>query len=238
MARKDVAEQMLRNGMYVSQIAQHMEISAKSVTQYLRTRVGEGALRLSELYFSWPPEIRRILQEAGGGDYPNDRLLEANDLCRDDLDLFQSLRNATVFRGDLYEYLSDTEIAIHRFVQDRLESEYGPNQEDWWRGGIPENIRKECVSRREEDDEPSDSAYAYTTLINLSTVISKNWSLFKNEVPEHYQGNQKKQLEGDLVRLNRIRNAVMHPVKERKWTEEDFEFVRRIFNLFGSLVSK
>ena len=58
MARKNEAEQLLRQGLCPSEIAGRMGISVKSVVQYLRTQVGEGSLRLSDLYFSWPPEKR------------------------------------------------------------------------------------------------------------------------------------------------------------------------------------
>jgi hypothetical protein len=95
-----------------------------------------------------------------------------------------------------------------------------------------------CAERREQDDEPCEAAYAYTALLDLSTIMSKNWTLFQSVVPKTYAANRK-QLETDLVRLNRIRNAVMHPVKERKWTEDDFEFVRRLAGQFkGSRVQQ
>lgn len=61
MARKHEAEKLLREGSYPSEIARHMGISVKSVIQYLRTRVGEGSLRLSDVYFSWTPEKREVL---------------------------------------------------------------------------------------------------------------------------------------------------------------------------------
>ncbi len=74
-----------------------------SVIQYLCTRVGDGSLRLSDVYFSWPPERREVLQRAGRGKYPDDHLLSSNGLCRQELELFQSLRNRRVFSGDMYE---------------------------------------------------------------------------------------------------------------------------------------
>lgn len=179
MARKNEAELLLRQGLYPSEIAEHMGIGVKSVIGYLRTRIGEGALRLSDLYFSWPPEKREILQKAARGTYPDDRLLSSNGLCRDELFLFQSLSSPHIFQGDMYEYVSAAEVAIHGLVRTLLEREFGPEEEGWWRRGISDKIRKECASRREEDEEPCETPYAYTTLIHLSEVISKNWSLFK-----------------------------------------------------------
>lgn len=231
MARKDEAEEWLRQGLYPSAIAQRMGISVKSVIQYLRTQVGEGSLRLSDVYFSWPAEKREMLQQAGRKKFTDVRLLTANGLSRDDFDLFQSLRNSRVFAGDLYEYISLTELAIHRLVRSRLEREFGPTDDGWWRKGISSSIRVKCVSRREEDIDPADQ-FAYTTLIDLLEVISKNWPLFQGEIPEKYRPNRK-QLESDLARLNRIRNSVMHPVKDRKWSEDDFVFVRQMWTLFG-----
>lgn len=227
MARKNDAEKLLRDGSCPSEIANHMGVSVKTAIQYLCTQVGEGTLRLSDIYFSWPSEKRAILQQAGGGAYPDHRLLSANGLCSDEFDLFHSLRGRGVFRGDMYEYISEVEIALHQLVRMTLEREFGDGETGWWRSGIPKDIRKSCVSRREEDDEPCEQSYPYTTLIELSAIISKNWAVFKAVVPTEYAANRK-ELESALRRLNRIRNAVMHPVKERKWTEDDFEFVRSI----------
>lgn len=231
MARKHEAENLLREGYCPSEIARQMGITVKSVIQYLCTRVGEGSLRLSDLYFSWPPEKRDILQRVGDGEYPNRHLLSSSGLSLDELELFESLRGRRVFSGDMYDYVSEAEVAIHRLVCTILECEFGVEEDGWWREEIPVKIRSKCASRREEDDDPCEEPYAYTTLIDLSTIISKNWRLFQSAVPKEYATNHKK-LEADLIRLNGIRNAVMHPVKKRKWTEDDFEFVRRISDQF------
>lgn len=233
MARRNEAERLLREGLYPSQIAARMNVSVKSVVQYLRTQVGEGSLRLSDLYFSWPPQKREILQKAGRKYYPDDRLLSMNDLSRDDFQLFNSLCIPRVFRGDLYEYVSDTEVAIHRLVRDRLEREFGLGEHGWWRKGIPKGIREKCASRREEDDDPCEEPYAYTTLIELKVTIINNWKLLKGELPTDYSANRKL-LESHLNRLNRIRNSVMHPVKNRTWSDDDFYFARTICALFKS----
>jgi len=231
MARKNEAEELLRQGSYPSEIAAHMGVSVKTVIQYLCTRVGEGSIRLSDLYFSWPPEKREVLQRASRGKYPDDHLLSSNGLCREELELFASLRGRRVFSGDLYEYISEAEIAVHSLVRTILESKFGTEETGWWRKGIPRNIRVECVSRREDEDEPCKEPYAYTTLIDLSTIISENWSLFQGVVPKQYSASRK-QLQVDFRRLNQIRNAVMHPIKELTWSENDFELVRKMATQF------
>jgi hypothetical protein len=232
MARKDEAEQLLREGLDPSGIARQMGISIGSVIQYLRTQVGEGSLRLSDLYFSFPPEKRKLLQaHKRKGAYTDDHYLRSNELTRDELDLFESLRSQRVFSGDMYEYISLAEVSIHNLVRTILEREFGSEESGWWRQGVPSNIRAKCATRREEDEEPCECAYAYTTLIDLSALILKNWQAFSGVLPKEYAANRG-QIERDLIRLNRIRNSIMHPVKERKWSEDDFEFVRSICELF------
>jgi len=122
-------------------------------------------------------------------------------------------------------------------VRARLEREFGEGEKGWWREGLPENIRTACAARREQDDDPCEEPYGYTNLIDLKSVISKNWHLFHPELPKPY-GADKKKLETDFVRLNGIRNAVMHPVKQKKWTQNDLEFVRQMRGLFQPQISK
>lgn len=64
MARKEEAEQLLRSGLMPSEISRRMGISVASVVQYIRTRIGEGALRLSETYFYLPGTKREVLERA------------------------------------------------------------------------------------------------------------------------------------------------------------------------------
>lgn len=234
MARTREAEQLLRQGLHPSAIAQRMGISTKSVIQYLRTRVGEGSLRLSDLYFSWPPEKRGVLQQAADSKgFPDYGLLSPHGLDRDDLILFQSLRRSNVFYGDMYEFVSGVEKSIHQLVRARLEHEFGTDESGWWRKGVPKNIRVRCAERYEEDDEPAPEPYAYTSFIDLGKIIADNWNLFTSHLPERYRVNRKR-LEADLTRLNRIRNSVMHPIKGKKWSEDDFEFVRLLVSQFST----
>jgi hypothetical protein len=208
-----------------------MGISPASVVQYLRTRVGEGALRFSDIYFSWPSSVRESLEAAADAqktrNHVDYRVLNANGLALEDLELYQSIRRRRVFAGDLYEHVAEADLALHDMVSAVLVKEFADGEAGYWRRGIPVNIRKRCHERREDDNEFSESPFQYTTLIELGEIIGKNWALFQPTLPKKYAGN-KHDLARDLERLNRIRNTVMHPVKRRRWTEDDFEFAKQV----------
>lgn len=235
MASKNEAERLLRSGLYPSQIASEMGISVGSVIQYLQTRVGEGVLRLSDIYLSFPVDKRSFLQkalyEARTTGYVDSRSLQQNGITKEEADLFKKLQQRRVFAGDIYEYICDIEMKLHQLIKQELCSKFGDQEEGWWRQGISENIRTKCATRREQDDPPYGSPFAYTDLIDLSKIISDNWRLFQDHLPHDYCVNRKV-LEADFVRLNKIRNAVMHPVKERDWSEDDFQFVKNVLDRF------
>ena len=191
---------------------------------------GEGLIRRSDILFSIPSDLRVKFEsfinnnKFEGGDQLY-RLAQRprNNLDAELLLLYYELRDVRVAFGDMYEMLRETEIALHALISDTLNQAYGP--EDWWRRGIPEGIRKQCAASREGDPEPARHAYFYTTLIHLQEILDKQWVLFANALPK--QATQsKKRLLTELVRLNHIRNSVMHPVKDVLLTEEDFSFVR------------
>ena len=44
--------------------------------------------------------------------------------------------------------------------------------------------------------------------------------------------NSRKVLQAEFARRNGIRNRLMHPVKDRRWSEDDFQFVQRLREAF------
>jgi hypothetical protein len=88
-----------------------------------------------------------------------------------------------------------------------------PSDENWWVNRIPVNIRQECAKRHEEERcrFPKE---AYFDLIDLKTVIAKNWPLFEPHLrAEGCQGGKDKSLEW-IDKLNEIRRLVGHPLKK------------------------
>jgi hypothetical protein len=104
MARKHQAEQLLSQGFSPAQIAAEMGISVASVLGYLRTRIGEGSLKLSDLFFAIPKESRQMfegaLAERNGRKTVQWRKLPKGSYSRDELDLYLELKDASHFSGE------------------------------------------------------------------------------------------------------------------------------------------
>jgi hypothetical protein len=115
-------------------------------------------------------------------------------------------------------------VLLHRLVKQTLQSAY---QDQWWRKGIPESTRKNCQSRKEEDEIPLDEPYRYTTLIDLKSIIENDWRVFSVALPKALAAKKPDTLDR-LKRLNDIRKKVMHPVKEISEYENDYRFSREL----------
>ena len=231
MAKKDQAADLLLRGLPPSQIAQQMHITPAVVMQYLCLKIGEGELRRSDIAFSLPHDARvaieEIIEKADGpvtvGKIQRElrkRHVTAN---RVDVGIYLHYRRARVVLGDMYELVRNVEVRLHSFVKQAFIAEF--TEENWWRSGVPDNIRAECAALLEKDPEPADEPYCYTHLINLREILDKRWPVLSKFMPKQLL-NQKKELMERLLKLNRIRNSVMHPVRNSAITEEDFEFVR------------
>jgi hypothetical protein len=101
-----------------------------------------------------------------------------------------------------------------------------------------------CAERREEDPQlVPEHAYCYTNLLDLKKIIFANqqkgkkttrprgWSLFKDRVPK-YVADNKQEIEESFSLLNAIRNRVMHPVRGNPPGEEEFKFVKRMYDIW------
>jgi predicted transcriptional regulator len=230
--RKDKAAQLLREGYPPSEIARQMGTSTPAVMQYLCLKIGEGVLRRSDIAFSLPEATRAAVEQtiaetgsASVSAITRDLQKRGVETNRHDIAIYMRYRKARVVLGDMYELLRAVEVRLHTFVKQAFILEYG--EEQWWRSGVPDTIRAECAALHEKDPEPAEDAYCYTHLISLREILDKRWSVLSRYMPRHLV-NQKKDLLDRLLKLNRIRNSVMHPVRHAVLTEEDFEFVRLI----------
>lgn len=232
MGRPSEASTLLKDGKDLVEIAQIMGVSVASTIDYLYREVGRGVIKRSDVFFAIPLETRRVI----------DVVLvqlqtEDNHIVRAHLhkvphkldstlvNVCLELRDARVSRGDMYEYIADIELTLHGQIKRALIAAHGDTEKGWWRA-VPLNVRQNCASRREEDEEPLEP-YRYTQFIDLSRILDKNWGVFSQVLPRAISGDKRRFLDDDLLRLNRIRNSVMHPVKEIPLAEEDFLAVKR-----------
>ena len=236
------ATALLLSGLTLDEISRRLKRPISTVIQDLRIQVGEGDLKLSEIFFAIPADKRAALEsliEQNGTSSPAalQQQAAAQGFEWHELDLYCRLRNPGIFRGDLYEYLADTEVALHRMVRETLVEEFGSAEGQWWRQGVPTEIRKACAQAREDDPDPVDDVFAYTTLIHLAKIIDQHWMIFTARLPPHL-ARDKKKLSHEFTRLNFLRNAVMHPVKGRNWGREEFAFVHDWHRYFAAHSAK
>jgi hypothetical protein len=239
MARQDQAAELLRQGLPPSEIARRVGTTPALIMRYLCLKIGEGELRRSDIAFSLPRETRAAIEQAIEKTRSTSmpailRELKAQgcNADRSDIGVYVHYRRARVVLGDMYELVRSVEVRLHNFIKQAFIAEFG--EEQWWRGGVPDNIRAECAALLEKDPEPAEEPYRYTHLINLREMLDKRWPILGKYLPKSLL-NQKKDLLERLLRLNRIRNAVMHPVRNTLISEEDFEFVRDFEKQFAEL---
>jgi hypothetical protein len=209
MSKKFDSLQYLKQGMSPFEIARKLRVSELTVIDYLQRHVGEGSLRRSDIYFSFTSEDRKPDASAG---------------IRKIVSLFEDA--ATAF-GDMYSDIREIEVSMHAAIRDRLVAVHGSEEKQWWRCGVPSAVRVKCQERRELDTDARCEPYQYTDLLDLSKVVGDNWSDLGPLFQEPYRSNKRK-FEGDLRRLNSVRNRVMHPVRGVPPNEEEFDFVRSI----------
>jgi hypothetical protein len=221
---------LLREGLPPSEIAKRMHSSTAAVMTFLCLKIGEGELRRSDIAFSLSRETRaaieKVIEDTGSLNAAAvTRQLKRHGINANRLDVgvYINYRRARVVLGDMYELVRMLELRLHSFIKEAFVAEFG--EENWWRSGVPDTIRAECAALREKDPEPAEDAFCYTHLINIREVLDKRWPILSKYMPKHLL-NAKKDLLERLLRLNRVRNSVMHPVRNAVLSEDEFEFVR------------
>ena len=229
---------MLREGLSPKDITRRRGVNINTTLGYLDQLVGRGDLRRSDILFSIQKDIRQaVIAIAGSSKDPQvvSRRLKRGEFDIDPEDVQTVLKygDARHALGDMYEDIRTIETHLHQLIQETLEEKYGEELMGWWRQGIPEPVRKNCVIRQEEDSEPVPDPYCYTDLLDLWHILDKQWTVLSKALPDEMTAN-KQDLRRKLVRLNTIRRNVMHPVRGVIPSEDDFEFVRE---LKGMLIS-
>ena len=108
----------------------------------------------------------------------------------------------------VYTAIAAFENGLREFIRQRLFEEF---EEDWWKKGVSEKVRKKAESRREEEQKirwhtpRGDDYLNYTELGDLGNIIApQNWSLFE---PHLRSPDWTRSI---LRTLERSRNVIMH----------------------------
>jgi len=228
MSKKQQAAELLFSGNTPAEIARKLGMRHSDVMMRLHASVGEGRMRRSDLAFSLPRELRaeidKAVQETGSVSPTRiSRHLQSRGVTAHPFDVrvYFDHRRSQVVLGDMYEMVRGIEVRLHQFLRSVFIQQFGDN---WWRGGVPDRIRAECAALREKDPEPAPDSYCYTHLLGLRETLDKSWGVVVQYLPKELASN-KRELLDRLLRLNRIRNGVMHPVRGDVFSEEEFEFV-------------
>jgi len=193
---------MVTNGLSPAEISRRREVTLNTTLGYVDQMIAKGLLHRSDVLLTIPPEQRR-----------KPRTPEEREVVR----RYGQIQHLL---GELYEDLRFVEVELHRLLRGALVRHFGPEESKWWHQGIPENVRKSCVSRRKGNEDPTDP-YNYTDLIDIREIIGKKWSLLSGSLPKDW-ASDRKDLMANLLRLNTIRRMVMHPVRGSIPTEEVF----------------
>lgn len=236
MGRPQEVAELLGAGYSPNEIAQELDISPSSAKMYLYQAVGHGYIRRSDILFSIDQKTRDITEEYMERfhikfwfDICNTAEQNGITLNPIEVRIYMELRDERVALGDMYEDIRQIETGLHKSLKKYLIKKFGESKKDWWRKGIPEPVRIELAKSYEDDEDPAGEAYCYTTLLDLDRILSYNWKDLLNELPKKVRAD-KKAISNKLVKLNRIRNYVMHPVKGIDPAEKDFLFVREFKN--------
>lgn len=239
MARKDEAVDWLKKGSAPPEIAVKMGISLKSVMGYLYNQVGEGKIRRADILFSFKKETRDSFER---------EICEIRRQCKSEtefdvarfvkgranpaLGVYLDLRDSRVVLGDMYEIIREIEVFLHRAIREILMEEYGPGEHGWWRMGVKREIRDRWQHDREYDGNPAAEPYCYANIVDLIAILDKQWKVFEKVLPHNIAHDKSRLLRG-LDMLKDIRNSVMHPVRGKAPTEDNFEFLRNFRDYIG-----
>lgn len=116
------------------------------------------------------------------------------------------------------------------------------SSQEWWTELVPLTIRQKCAQRQEEERNRLPKE-AYFDLIDLKTVMHKNWSLFEPffqaASSTESTGGKDKSLAW-LDKLNELRRLVGHPLKKHvsgySFTVQEQELLRTADELAKRLV--
>jgi len=257
LARYEEAADLLVEGNRITIIAEKMGITPSTVVQYLQRAKGEGLISNIHILFSFhdiTEKLRRIvtvdrdslvLSRDAMAKIITDRRLASKwreqfikeykePLSEEEFSLYFSLMAPRALVFELFRSLYALEIALCQYVKERLIASYG--EDLWWADGVSVEIRKQCAIKRQHDYNVYSTEYDYVTLIDLSEIIDKRWSIFRDDFQKN-KLEDKKGVMQNFRNVNTIRNQIMHPSRKYCPTYDDlmnvYAFTIHIIQITG-----
>lgn len=227
--RGEVAR-LLQQKFTLGDIAEAWDVSLNHVVEVVYREIGRGHVRRSAVFFhvdepvfSWgeqilesAPCITRAAFLAEIENYLDESTGEMGVLAS----LFFDVKDAPL--TDLFEDIIDLERYLHSTISSTLAE--GDGEGNWWRLRIPLKVRTECATALESDPEPAAGPYCYTNFIHLWQILNQEWGIFSKILPKAAT-KDKKLLEKQLLKVNALRNRVMHPARAYRPQPADLKFV-------------
>jgi len=117
---------------------------------------------------------------------------------------------------DAYDMILNLELRLREFIETELRKVY---DDEWWRCGLPDQIRKDCEALKQEKEERSSTGYPplyYAYIDDYKTIIVRrdNWK----QIFRRFFIN-KQETETCFLWLGRVRPSVAH---SRPLSDNDF----------------
>lgn len=130
-----------------------------------------------------------------------------------------------------YLQIREIERKLHESIKLALIELFGEEENGWWRQGIPKDVRTSCVSMRENDSSGAIyEPFAYTNFADLEKILRCNRK--NNQASfDVIAGLSNADVDAflkDLLKLNQMRNTVMHPVRIEFPDDDQLLFVQEL----------
>ncbi|MCO7199596.1 hypothetical protein [Pseudoalteromonas sp. OANN1] len=113
----------------------------------------------------------------------------------------------------LWDVIERIEVTLFEHLIDTLKKEGG---DSWWSDMVPQNIRSNCVVRREEEKgHETMPPEAYLDLVSMRDIIKKNWLLFSSIMEKVSLEGGKDKATSWIIEINEVRKVLAHPLKAK-----------------------
>lgn len=199
MARYDDVAELIREGVSPHVISTRLDCDVNSVHSQIFRAVSKNLMTFIDVLRACGP-----LEEFLDTMYPS---------IREEPNFGSRSQYARLAVAEHYLQVREIECKLHESIKEALVDEYGADESQWWRNGISEQTRTDCVSRRERDPEGYvHEPFGYTMLIDLKKIADKRWGVLSERIPFLHRF-QKKEFLDQMDKFNGFRNVTMHPIR-------------------------